>query len=330
MTSQTFGNHHARRVLRALGFSLTACLAILASPAEPTPAKASKGSATKKAVSPQTFATAQLAADAIISAAERFDVPALNLILGHGGEDLILTGEPVKDRETFTAFAAQARTKTTLTVDPKAPNRAILVVGKEDWPMPIPLVQKGGKWQFDAKAGRQELLFRRIGQNELDAIQICQGFVEAQHEYALMKREGSGLSQYAQRIISTPGKQDGLAWQNPDGTWAGPIGETIARAIQHGYTSKSDPYHGYYFKVLKGQGAAAPLGKLDFVVKGVMIGGFALAAAPAEYGITGVKTFIVSHDGVVYEKDFGKGTAKAFKDMERYNPDKSWIKLPGE
>jgi hypothetical protein len=147
--------------------------------------------------------------------------------------------------------------------------------------------------------------------------------VEAQYEYAMQPREGFDVNQYAQRIISSPGKQDGLAWQNADGTWDGPIGEKIAKAIEQGYSS-SDPYHGYFFKVLKGQGPAAPLGKIDYVVKDVMIGGFALVAAPAEYGVTGVKTFIVSDDGVVYEKDFGDKTLEEFKKMELFNPDQSW------
>jgi hypothetical protein len=188
----------------------------------------------------------------------------------------------------------------------------------------VPIVKRGGKWSFDAKAGRQEVLYRRIGRNELDVIEICRGFVEAQHEYALMKRDGSGVNQYAQRLISTPGKQDGLAWQNPDGTWGGPVGENVARAFERGYTGKGEPFHGYFFKVLKGQGRAAPMGQMYFLVKGVMIGGFALVASPAEYGVTGVKTFIVSHDGVVYEKDLGPDTLTAFRKMELFNPDKTW------
>jgi hypothetical protein len=137
-------------------------------------------------------------------------------------------------------------------------------------------------------------------------------------------KAGGGVNQYAQRVISSPGKQDGLAWQNPDGSWSGPIGQRIARALAQGYVPNASPFHGYHFKILKGQGPAAPLGTMDFVVKGLMIGGFALAAAPAEYGVTGVKTFIVSHTGVVYEKDLGKLTLDAFKAMERFNPDKSW------
>ncbi len=154
------------------------------------------------------------------------------------------------------------------------------------------------------------------------------GYVEAQQKYALQKREGYDVNQYAQRIISTPGKQDGLAWQNPDGSWDGPIGEKIADAIEKGYSSRAEPYHGYFFKILKRQGPAGPLGEMDFVVKGVMIGGFALVAAPAEYGVTGVKSFIVGYDGVVYQKDFGQATLNEFIKMERFNPDRSWKPVP--
>jgi hypothetical protein len=203
-------------------------------------------------------------------------------------------------------------------------------VGNEDWPFPIPLVKRGARWSFDTEAGRQEIRYRRIGSNELDAIAICHGYVDAQHEYALQKREGYDVNQYAQRIISTPGTQDGLAWQKPDGTWDGPVGEAVARAIDRGYTTRTEPYHGYFFKVLKSQGPAAPLGQMNYVVHGVMIGGFALAAAPAEYGVTGVKTFIVSHDGVVYEKDLGTNTLTEFSKMERFNPDRSWTPVPSD
>ena len=298
--------------------------------AQPKPPPATAAAATTKPVAPQAFATAQEAADALIVAAERFDVPDLKAILGSDGDDLIDTGEQVKDREAATSFAAQAREKSSVVTDPKRPARAILYVGKDDWPLPIPIIKQGAKWQFDAKAGRKEILYRRIGRNELDAIAICQGFVDAQREYSFTKREGVRVNQYAQRIISTPGKQDGLAWKNPDGSWGGPIGNNVAHAIEQGYEAQAAPYHGYYFKVLKGQGAAAPLGEMDFVVNGVMIGGFALAAAPAEYGVTGVKTFIVSHDGVVYEKDLGEQTLKAFTAMERYNPTKGWTPVVEE
>ena len=188
----------------------------------------------------------------------------------------------------------------------------------------MPIVKVGSSWSFDAAAGRQELLYRRIGSNELDAITISRGYVEAQHEYALQKRGTIGQNQYAQRIISTPGTQDGLAWQNSDGTWGGPIGENVAAAIARGYTNRSEPYHGYFFKVLKGQGANAPLGRMDFVVKGAMIGGFALLAFPAQYRVTGVKTLMVSHDGIIYEKDLGPNTLELAKQLELFNPDKTW------
>jgi Protein of unknown function (DUF2950) len=294
----------------------------LAAAAQTTTHTASKPNTT--AAGPEGFATPQQAADALIKAANNFDVPLLDRIFGPDGEDIVETGEPARDRERAETFAAEAREKTTVSVDPKNANRAFLVIGKEDWPFPVPIVKRNNQWVFDAKAGRQEILYRRIGRNELDAIQICHGYVEAQHEYALEKRQGYDVNQYAQRIISTAGKQDGLAWRNPDGTWGGPIGENIAEVIEKGYTSKAEPYHGYFFKVLKGQGPAAPLGQLDYVIEGVMIGGFALVAAPAEYRVTGVMTFIVSQDGVVYQKDLGPNTLDIFKKMELFNPDKTW------
>jgi len=276
------------------------------------------------APSQRTFDTPREAADALIAAAADFDIPALKEVLGPAGEDLVVTEDPVQDRNQGAAFAAMAREKSEIVLDAKNPNRATLVIGNEDWPSPIPIVRKNGKWSFDAKAGRKEILHRRIGRNELDAIELSRAFVEAQREYAFQKRDGSGVNQYAQRMISTPGKQDGLAWRNPDGTWGGPLGEEIAGVIAEGYSDRLKPYHGYYFKVLRGQGPAAPLGQMDFVVNGVMIGGFALVAAPADYRVTGVKTFIVSHGGVVYEKDLGKNTLETFRAMERFNPDKSW------
>jgi hypothetical protein len=268
------------------------------------------------------FPTAEAAADALIDAAERFDAVALGEILGPNTYDLIHTGEPAGDRQVLAEFAALARTKRTVTLAPRNRARGFLEVGDDSWPFPIPLVKKGAQWSFDTEAGRQEILFRRIGRNELDAIQICRGYVEAQHDYALEKR--GGVNQYAQRIIATPGQQDGLAWKNPDGTWGGPVGENVAKAIERGYTSKAEPYHGYFFRVLKGQGPAAPLGQMDFLVKNVMIGGFALIAFPAQYQSTGVKTFIVSHDGVVYEKDLGPKTAESAAAIELFNPDRSW------
>ena len=271
----------------------------------------------------KSFKTAQEAADALVDAAEKYDETSLVQILGPDSYDIIHTGEPARDREVAQQFAAQARAKNHVAIQPGNSRRAFLNIGDDDWPFPVPLVKGPAGWSFDTRAGRLEILYRRIGGNELSAIQICRGYVEAQHEYALIKREGS-VNQYAQRIISTPGAQDGLAWQNPDGTWGGPIGENVAKAIARGYTSRTEPFHGYFFRVLKGQGPAAPLGQLDFVVKGVMIGGFALVAFPAQYRVTGVQTFIVSHDGVVYQKDLGPKTAELASVMDRFNPDKTW------
>jgi hypothetical protein len=213
--------------------------------------------------------------------------------------------------------------KNQVTVDPKNSRRAILSVGNDEWPVPSPLVKKE-EVVFRQQGGPPEILFRRIGGNELDAIQICRGYVEAQSAYAMEKHDNAEVNQYAQRIVSTPGKHDGLAWQNSDRTWGGPVGEGIAKALEQGYTSRSQPYHGYYFKILKGQSSSAPLGQMNFMVEGAMIGGFALVAAPAEYRVTGVKTFIVSYEGIVYEKDLGPNTLEMFKNMELYDPDKTW------
>jgi hypothetical protein len=270
------------------------------------------------------FATAQEAVDALVAAAEKFDEKRLQEILGPNSYDIIHTGEPARDREMATEFAAQARTRQSLTKDPHNANRLILNVGSDGWPFPVPLVKLADKWYFDTKEGRQEVLLRRIGRNELDAIEICRGYVEAQYEYAMLKHGQAGVNQFAQRIISTQGTQDGLAWQKADGTWDGPVGENVAKAIARGYTSRNEPYRGYFFQVLKGQGPAAPLGELDYVVKGVMIGGFALIAAPAQYRVTGVKTFMVSQDGVVYEKDLGPNTLEIARRIDRFNPDLSW------
>jgi hypothetical protein len=330
MTS-TSANVSLFRVLWIFGglLGVLLCASVLSVAQQPAAKKPPATSAASSA-STTAFDTPQQAADALVEAADKFDVVALSHMFGPGGESVVFSGEFAQDRKHAADFAAEAHEKKSISVDPKTGNRAFLLVGSDDWPFPVPLVKTGNKWFFDGKAGLQELLYRRIGANELDAIQVCHGYVEAQYEYAMQPREGYDVSQYAQRIVSMPGKQDGLAWQNPDGTWGGPIGEKIAQAIEQGYSSSADPYHGYFFKVLKGQGPDAPLGEMDFVVKDVMIGGFALVAGPAEYAVTGIKTFIVSQDGVVYEKDFGPKTLDEFKKMERFNPDKSWTPVPEE
>jgi hypothetical protein len=271
------------------------------------------------------FDTAEQAGDALIQAADTFDVAAVKEILGPGSEDLVASEDTVGDKNRAAEFVAKAKEKHSIEVDAKNSNSATLLVGNDDWPLPIPIVKKGGKWYFDTKTGREVILLRRIGANELDAIEVCRGFVEAEQEYAAEKHDDAMVNQYAQKIISSPGKKDGLAWQNPDGTWGGPVGEQVAKALEQGYTGdKGQPYHGYFFKVLKGQGKNAPMGEMDFMIGGAMIGGFALVAAPAEYKVTGVKAFMVSHAGVVYEKDLGPDTLNVFKSLERFDPDKSW------
>ena len=273
----------------------------------------------------KAFDTPQAAAESLIHAAETYDVSTLLEIFGPESKDFISSADPIRDKNNAEGFAARAHEKNSVTIDVHDKTRAVLSVGKEDWPLPIPIVKRKGKWYFDSQQGRDEILFRRIGANELDALQICRGFAEAQHEYASDIYDNTGINQYAQKIISTPGKHDGLYWQNEDGTPGGPISEAVARAIEEGYVpGKTSAYHGYYFKVLKGQGPAAPLGQLDFVIEGAMIGGFALMAFPAQYRVTGVKTFLVGYDGVVYERDLGPDTLNVAAKTERYNPDRTW------
>src|SRR5262249_14328159 len=247
-------------------------------------ATAASSAAIHQAEGAESFDTPEQAADALVDAAARFDTAALGRLLGPGQNDVVLTGDDATDSKRAAAFAAQAHEQKRIYIDPQNAAHAVLLVGKQDWPSPVPIVKRHGKWSFDAAAGRVELLNRRIGGNELDAIAVCRGFVEAHYEDAFRRRAVYDVHEYAQRVIATRGKQDGLAWQNPDGTWSGPVGEHVAHAIVSGEFTKGEPYHGYYFKVLKKQGPAAPGGAMDYVVKGIMIGGFALAAAPAEYG----------------------------------------------
>jgi Protein of unknown function (DUF2950) len=273
---------------------------------------------------PKAFDTPQQAADALIKAATDYNVPELMAIFGPDGKDFVESADPVRDKNNGIAFAKEAAAKNSIELAKSNPNRATIIVGDEGWPFPVPMVKKNGKWYFNAKEGRQEILYRRIGANELDAITVCRGYVEAQKEYASEIHDDSGVNQYAQKVFSSPGKQDGLYWKNPDGTSGGPIGDAVAKALDEGYTSGKGGFHGYYFKILNGQGPAAPMGRLDYVIEGVMIGGFALVAVPAEYRVTGVKTFIVNNDGIVYQKDLGPDSLNIVKNMELYSPDKTW------
>src|SRR5438128_6665032 len=309
--------------VKTLQITSTIVIVTLATAAFATAAEPKADASATPPANQKQFASPKEAADALVQAAASFDTAALKEIRGPESDDRVDSEDPVQDKNRAVAFAEKAKEKSSLE---QKGDHAILEVGKNDFPLPIPIVKRKGKWVFDTKIGKEEILNRRIGANELDAITICRGFDDAQKEYAQQKHDDSKVNQYAQKIISTPGKHDGLAWKNPDGTWGGPVGEEVAKALEQGYTQQSQPqpYHGYYFKVLKGRGPAAPMGEMDFVVGGAMIGGFALAAAPAEYRVTGVQTFIVGPDGIVYEKDLGPDTLKLFQSMDRYNPDKTW------
>jgi hypothetical protein len=334
---------------RALTFASVLLLAsvlpcLLAAQAQPPATK--PPAATTPVPSGKAFDTPQQAADALIKAAADYDVDALMEIFGPDGKDFVSGGDQVQAKNSAVEFGKEAQGKYSISMQPSKPgqplnvvgqnsgtsttttaptaNLATIIVGDREWPFPVPLIRKNGKWYFDAKTGRQNILYRRIGANELDAITVCRGYVSAQLEYASQIHDDSGINQYAQKIFSTPGKQDGLYWKNPDGTSAGPIGEPVAKALEEGYTSGKEGFHGYYFKILKGQGPAAPNGAINYVIEGVMIGGFALVAVPTEYRVTGVKTFIVNYDGIVYQKDLGPDSLNIVKNMELYNPDKTW------
>ena len=275
----------------------------------------------------QAFKTPDEAASALVKAAEASDMKALVTVLGPNGEDVVSSGDEVADAATREKFVAAYNAKHQITME--GDNKAVMVIGQEDFPLPIPIVRKDGMWRFDTAAGLDEILFRRIGKNELDAIQASLAYVDAQNEYAEKDRTGAGINTYAQRIISQPGKKDGLYWPTSPGEEESPLGELVAQATAQGYRvgGGRTPYHGYYFKILTKQGPAAPGGELDYVVDGKMIGGFALVAYPAEYRNSGVMTFIVNHSGDVFQTDLGANTAKVAERMTSFNPDSTWQKV---
>ncbi len=271
----------------------------------------------------QTFATLQAAIQATIQASEHDDTAALLRIFGPEGKDIVESGDPVQDRKDRKEFVDLAREKLQVNRDPTNPHHATFSVGNEDWSFPIPLVQKDGKWRFDSAAGAVEVLAHRIGENELNAIELCKGFVEAQLEYATTLHDGGGLLEYAQRFMSTPGRQDGLYWDRVPESF---VPKSFAAAASD-ESGSAKPYHGYYFRILKAQGRDALGGAIDYVVNDRMIGGFAMTAWPAEYGASGIKTFIVSHNGVIYEQDLGTDTPAIVKEITSFNPDPSWHKV---
>jgi hypothetical protein len=276
------------------------------------------------AMAQQTFQTPEEAATALITAAKSGDMKAIVTVLGPDGEDIVSSGDEVADAATRAKFVAAYDAKHEIAK--QGDSKAVMVIGPDDFPLPIPIIRKDGLWRFDTAAGREEILFRRIGENELDAIQSALAYVDAQDEYAEKDRTGAGINTYAQRIISQPGKKDGLYWPTSQGEEPSPLGELIAEATKQGYRVGVGriPFHGYYFKILTEQGPAAAGGELDYVVNGKMIGGFALVAYPAEYRNSGVMTFIVNHAGTVFQKDLGPNTTQLAERMTTFNPDKSW------
>ena len=278
----------------------------------------------------RTFATPREAIQATIDAAEQNDTAALLRIFGPAGKDIVESGDPAQDKEHRAEFASSAHEKLQIEEDLYTPDQVTFAVGVEEWPFPVPLIKKDGKWHFDSASGKIEVLARRIGRNELNAMEVCRGYAEAQMDYAAAARDGDGLLKYAQRIVSTPGKQDGLYSEGVADNLVSKAFTEAAAARQATQGKAPEPYHGYYFRMLKSQGPDAPGGAFDYVVNGKMIGGFALVAWPAEYGVSGIGTFIINHDGVVYEKDLGPGTAVQARQMTRFNPDKSWHPVVGE
>jgi hypothetical protein len=282
-------------------------------------------------VTQKTFSSPEKAVEAMVDAVKVDDIQSLLAIFGPGSRHIILSGDPVEDKKGREWFVKHYEEKNRLE---EASGKVTLHVGSDDWPFPIPIVKAGNGWRFDTGAGKQEILARRVGGNELKAIQVCLAYVDAQKEYAMKKaRQGEGLLEYAQKFVSTPGKQDGLYWEAGEGQEQSPIGPLFAAARDQGYSGKPlgeepEPYHGYFYRILTAQGKNAPDGAQDYVVGGKMIGGFALIAYPAHYGASGVMTFIVNHDGVVYQKNLGKDTKKAAQAMKTFDPDKTWTRVP--
>jgi hypothetical protein len=278
------------------------------------------------AIAQQTYKTPDAAVEALVASAKTGDEKAALVVLGKDGEDIISSGDKVSDDAIRQRFVASFDAKHQVAMDGE--NKAILVIGDNDYPFPIPLVRKQNLWSFDTEAGRREVLARRIGHNELDAIQTSLAYVDAQYDYA-EKDRGDGVGAYAQRFVSTPGKKDGLYWPTAAGEEESPLGELFAAASRQGYRAGEgrSPYRGYYYKILTKQGRAADGGAHDYVVNGKMIGGFALIAYPAEYRNSGVMTFLVNYSGKVFQKDLGPDTADIAEDMTAFNPDKTWTQV---
>jgi hypothetical protein len=275
----------------------------------------------------KTYPTPLAATDALLTAGAQNDVAALEAALGPGADKILSSGDEVADKEQRAAFLKAAREKTTLLS--MSETTVFLLVGADDWPFPIPLVKGSAGWRWDTAVGKEEILARRIGRNELTTIGLCHAFVQAQREFARSHPDSSGLGTYADRFFSSPGKRDGLYWPAKEGEPASPLGPFAATAAHEGYTapdaaSGPKPYHGYFFRILKSQGTASPGGAKDYVKDGKMTGGFAMVAWPAQYGNSGIMTFLVNQTGIVFQKNLGARTAELGKAMTQFNPDGSW------
>jgi hypothetical protein len=277
----------------------------------------------------KTFASPGDAVLALYNAAKSNDTPALNALFGSNAQKILNTGDPVADKNALANFVRRYEQMHRVVMEPDG--TVTLYVGADNWPTPLPIVKNGsGQWYFDTEAGVKEILYRRVGTNENDAIETLHTLVEAQFDYAEQMHDGSSTKQYALKFISSEGKQDGLYWKTDDSQPPSPIGPQIVDASTEGYNmqqGKTTPFHGYYYRMLAKQGAAAKGGARDYVVNGQLTKGFAFVAYPAEYRNSGVMTFIVNQDGVVYEKDLGADTDKLGSSLTDYNPDSTWTKL---
>lgn len=275
-----------------------------------------------------TFASPEAGVGALVQAVRTDDQPALGALFGPEGSRLLNSGDAVADAQRRAHFVQSydAANKIVLAGD-----KATLVIGKDQWPMPIPLVRSAAGWSFDTRQGEQEILDRRIGGNELNTIQVCKAIVDAQHEYAASHLDRDGVPVYASRLVSTPGRHDGLYWPAQSGQPRSPLGPLLAAASAEGYRNADQlqqaPYHGYLFRILDAQGEDAPGGALDYVIDGKLRGGFAVLAYPARYGASGVMTFTVDTDGTVYQKDLGADTDALAAKLAAYDPDASWAKV---
>jgi hypothetical protein len=299
-------------------------LALLSILAGTVPAQAAPAAKAQK-----TFATAEEAASALAAATKSGTKKDMIAILGPESKKIISSGDPVADRTAIDRFNRLYDEKHQLVA--VGGDKMTLVLGNEDFPFAVPIVRKGDRWRFDARAGREEIINRRIGHNELEVINLMHSYVDAQREYASRDRDSDAVMEFAQKFRSTPGKKDGLYWEAKDGVEISPMGSLVAKADSEGYARSKGgdhaPYQGYLFKILKAQGASAEGGAFDYVVNGKMILGFALLAYPAEYGTSGIMTFVVNQNGIVYQKNLGKRTGTTAAAMKRYNPDSSWKKV---